>query len=106
MSVTFWNSQGGVFLLDDFASIHQNATIQELWPPWLAFSPPGRGESVAGRPLANWTLALNYAAGGLNVRGYHIVNILLHLTCVLLAFGVARRLLRLAGPVPGLESLE
>jgi len=75
VSVTFWNSQGGVFLFDDFASIHQNATIRELWPPWLAFNPPGRGESVAGRPLANWTLALNYAAGGLEVRGYHVVNI-------------------------------
>jgi tetratricopeptide (TPR) repeat protein len=98
VSVTFWNSQSGVFLFDDFASIHQNASIRELWPPWLAFSPPGRGESVAGRPLANWTLALNYAAGGLDVRGYHVVNILLHLACVLLAFGVARRLLRLAGP--------
>jgi protein O-mannosyl-transferase len=98
VTVTFWNSQGGVFLFDDFASIHQNTTIRELWPPWLAFNTPGRGESVAGRPLANWTLALNYAAGGLEVRGYHVVNILLHLACVLLAFGVARRLIRLAGP--------
>ncbi len=98
MSVTFWNSQGGVFLLDDFASIHQNATIRELWPPWTALNPPGRGESVSGRPLANFTLAINYAAGGLDVRGYHLVNILLHLTCVLLAFGVARRLLQLAVP--------
>lgn len=98
VSVTFWNSQGGVFLFDDFASIHQNSTIRELWPPWLAFNPPGRGESVAGRPLANWTLALNYAAGGLDVRGYHVVNILLHLACTLLAFGAIRRLLRLSGP--------
>jgi tetratricopeptide (TPR) repeat protein len=98
VGVTFWNSQSGVFLFDDFASIHQNATIRELWPPWLAFSPPGRGESVAGRPLANWTLALNYAADGLEVRGYHVVNVLLHMTCVLLAFGIARRLLRLAAP--------
>lgn len=98
VSATFWNSQGGVFLFDDFASIHQNATIRELWPPWPAFSPPGRGESVAGRPLANWTLALNYAAGGLDVRGYHIVNILLHLACTLLAFGAIRRLLQLSGP--------
>ena len=47
VSVTFWNSQSGVFLFDDFASVHQNATIRELWPPWLAFSPPGRGESVS-----------------------------------------------------------
>jgi len=97
VSVTFWNSQGGVFLFDDFASIHQNATIRELWPPWLAFNPPGRGESVAGRPLANWTLALNYAAGGLEVRGYHVVNILLHLACTLLAFSTIRRLLLLSG---------
>ena len=98
VAATFWNSQTGVFLLDDFASIHQNTTIRELWPPWAALNPPGRGESVAGRPLANLTMAVNYAAGGLDVRGYHIVNILLHLACVLLAFGVTRRLLRLASP--------
>ena len=97
VSLTFWNSQRGVFLFDDFASIHQNTTIRELWPPWAALNPPGRGESVSGRPLANVTLAINYAAGGLDVRGYHVVNILLHLACVLLAFGVTRRLLRLAG---------
>jgi tetratricopeptide (TPR) repeat protein len=95
---TFWNSQNGVFLFDDFASIHHNVTIRDLWPPWAAFSPPGRGESVAGRPLANWSLALNYAAGGFEVRGYHMVNILLHLACSLLAFGVIRRILWLAGP--------
>jgi protein O-mannosyl-transferase len=96
--VTFWNSQAGTFLFDDFASIHQNATIRELWPPWAALNPPGRGESVAGRPLANLTLAVNYAVGGLDVRGYHVVNVLLHLTCVLMAFALTRRLLKIAGP--------
>ena len=97
VGVAFWNSQNGVFLFDDFASIHQNATIRALWPPWPALNPPAGGESVSGRPLANLTLAVNYAIGGLQVRGYHVLNILLHLTCVLLAFGVLRRLLRLAG---------
>jgi Flp pilus assembly protein TadD len=30
---------------------------------------------VAGRPLANLTFALNYTFGGLDVVGYHMVNI-------------------------------
>src|SRR5262249_25035110 len=33
--------------------------------------------------------------GGLDVRGYHVVNIAIHLICGLLAFGVVRRTLEL-----------
>jgi tetratricopeptide (TPR) repeat protein len=103
VGATFWNSQTGVFLFDDFASIHQNPTIRELWPPWTSLNPPARGESVSGRPLANWTLTVNYAAGGLDVRGYHVVNILLHLVCALLAFAVTTRLMRHAMPSVAVE---
>jgi tetratricopeptide (TPR) repeat protein len=89
----FWNAVGGVFLLDDFASIHQNASIRTLWPIWDTLMPPNRGETVAGRPIANLTLAVNYAMGGLDIRGYHVVNLFLHLCCALLLYGLVRRIL-------------
>jgi protein O-mannosyl-transferase len=34
---------------------------------------------------------LNYAAGGLAVGGYHAVNLLIHVFCALLLFGIIRR---------------
>jgi protein O-mannosyl-transferase len=90
---TFWNSQSGTFLLDDFASIHENTSVRSLWPLTDALSPPNRGESVAGRPLVNLSVALNYAAGGLDVRGYHVFNIAIHIACALLLMGIVRRAL-------------
>jgi Flp pilus assembly protein TadD len=97
-----WNSQQGVFLLDDFASIHQNDSIRALWPLTKSLAPPNRGESVSGRPVVNLSLAANYAAGGLNPRGYHLVNVAIHLLCALLVMGIIGRLTRM--PALGLVS--
>jgi tetratricopeptide (TPR) repeat protein len=48
---------------------------------------------VAGRPVVNLSFALNYAFGGFDVRGYHLVNVGVHLACALLLFGIVRRTL-------------
>ena len=37
--------------------------------------------------------AVNYALGGLDVRGYHAWNIAVHILCALIIFGVVRRTL-------------
>jgi len=91
--VAFHNSVDGAFLLDDFDAIHNNTTIRHLWPPWSALQPP-RETSVAGRPLVNLSLAVNFAIHGLNPRGYHIVNIAIHAAAALTLFGLLRRLLQ------------
>jgi Flp pilus assembly protein TadD len=44
-------------------------------------------------PLTWWSLGLNYALGGMNPRGYHLGNLLLHAINAVLFFLVARRLL-------------
>jgi protein O-mannosyl-transferase len=92
-AAVFWNSLRGPFLFDDVASIPGNATIRSLWPPPGALAPPSHSESVAGRPLVNLSLAINYAIGGLDVRGYHVGNITIHIACALLLFGLVRRTL-------------
>jgi tetratricopeptide (TPR) repeat protein len=43
--------------------------------------------------VINLTFALNYAMGGLNVWGYHAVNLLVHTLAGLTLFGVVRRTL-------------
>ncbi|MBM3820059.1 MAG: tetratricopeptide repeat protein [Acidimicrobiia bacterium] len=70
------------------ASVEENASIRSLG---AALSPPERGEPVAGRPVVNLSFAINYALHGLDVRGYHVVNIAIHIGCALLLFGLVRR---------------
>src|SRR5262245_10615475 len=89
----YWNSLGGPFVWDDETAIVSNRTIQNVWPLSGPLRPP-RETPVAGRPLVNLTFAVNYALGGLNETGYHVFNIVVHVACALLLFGVVRRTLR------------
>lgn len=90
------NSLAGPFVFDDPLAIVENPTIRKLWPLRDVLMPPrGEGLSVEGRPILNLTLALNYAAGGTAVRGYHVVNIGIHALATLTLFGLVRRTLRL-----------
>jgi Flp pilus assembly protein TadD len=57
---------------------------------------------VAGRPLVNLSLAVNYAIGGLTPRGYRIGNLLIHLAAGLVLFGLVRRTLLLPKLAPRL----
>ena len=85
------------FIFDDLTSIPDNPNIQTLWPPWRAMSPPPQLGAAGGRPLVGLTLAVNYALGGLNVRGYHVFNVLVHVLAALALWGVVAR--TLASPV-------
>jgi tetratricopeptide (TPR) repeat protein len=88
----YWNSLDAPFLWDDQLAVLSNQTIRALWPPWAPLLPPIE-TAVAGRPLVNLSLALNYWLGGLDVRGYHALNLTIHLSAALLLFAVVRRTL-------------
>jgi Flp pilus assembly protein TadD len=90
----YHNSLQGPFVFDDFRSIVGNASIRALWPPWSVLSPPSMG-GVQNRPIVNLSLALNYAVGGLDVVGYHLFNLAVHIFVALTLFGVVRRTLLL-----------
>ena len=92
--MTYVNSLSGPFFFDDVSGIVRNSHIQEWWRPGSVLFPEGHS-SVAGRPLVNASLAINYALGGLDVRGYHAWNTSVHILCALLVFGVVRRTLEL-----------
>ena len=79
--------------MDDVLSIVQNDQIRE-WSELGTVLFPERELPTAGRPLVNFSLAVNYALGGLDVLGYHIFNLLCHVASGLLIFGIVRRTLR------------
>ena len=91
-SLAYVNAVRRPFLFDDMSSIVDNDQIRRLGP---ALFLPERERPVAGRPLVNLSFAINYALGGLNVSGYHVWNIGLHLLCGLLLFAIVRETLSL-----------
>ncbi len=83
--LVYSNTFNASFHLDDLPNIVRNKSLRVLsrqWPPsgnrWLGFL----------------SFALNYQFGGLNVFGYHLVNILIHVCNGLLVFGLAAIALR------------
>ncbi len=95
--VAYSNSLSGPFLYDDHRAVVDNPQIRELWPLSIPLSPQ-TDSPVAGRPLVNLSFAINYALGGLDVTGYHLWNLAIHLTCALLLCGIVRRTLMLPDP--------
>jgi tetratricopeptide (TPR) repeat protein len=93
--LAYSNALGNPFVFDDGVAIERNLRIRSLRPE-IALAPP-RDTPVAGRPVVNASFALNYAAGGLDPRGYRAVNLALHLTCAWLVFWLLRDALRARG---------
>jgi protein O-mannosyl-transferase len=88
----YHNGFSGPFIFDDEPAILTNPSIRHLWALWKTFSPP-RDLTVTGRPLANFTLAVNYALSGTDTWSYHALNLLIHLLSGVTLFGLVRRTL-------------
>jgi protein O-mannosyl-transferase len=77
----------GEFVFDDLHTIVESPNVRSLTP--LTKSLTGEpGSTVSGRPVPAFSLALNYAAGELDVFGYHLVNVTLHVLAALALFGL------------------
>ena len=81
------NSFVGVLVLDDPGAITWNPSIRSLTS---SLSPPA-GTSVSGRPVANFSFALNYLVSGTDLWSYHAANLAIHIAAALALFGVIRR---------------
>lgn len=96
------NSFRSPLFFDDLRCLGENPSIRQLWPLTSVLTPPP-ATMLGSRPLANLSFALNYAAGGLDVTGYHIVNLGLHVASALLLFGIVRRTMARTPSGPGQE---
>ena len=82
------NTLGSSFHFDDESSITANTAIKnlaDLRAIW-SFSP--------ARFITYLSFAVNYHFGGLNVLGYHIISILIHIAAALTVWQLALRLFR------------
>ena len=90
-------SSSGPFVFDDGPSILGNETIRHLGSIGAVLSPPAGGQTVTGRPVLNLSLAINHALGGSSVKGYHRLNLAIHLCAGLVLFGSCGARLQGAG---------
>lgn len=82
----------GPFLFDDIGAIVDNPGVRAPGSWRGALRAPDES-TLAGRPLVLATFALNHALGGLDVRGYHLTNVAIHVLCALALYGIVRRTL-------------
>jgi tetratricopeptide (TPR) repeat protein len=109
--VAYANTLRAAFLFDDFNNIVSNKAIHSL----SNFTSLGRlldasrtptnlVYATAVRPVAYLTFALNWAIGGADQVGFHLLNLAIHLASALLVYALTRALLRTpalgAGPGP------
>ena len=79
VAVIYSNTLDASFHLDDYKQITGNEAIRSLDNLYLLLTAPKRG-------VSNVTFALNYAVGGQNVLGYHLVNIFIHILNAILVY--------------------
>jgi len=91
-AAVYANSLSAPFIFDDQVAIVDNPAIRSLSGAW---SQP-RDTPLAGRPVAGFTFALNFAANDVDAAAYRATNISIHIACALLLFGLVRRTLGLS----------
>jgi hypothetical protein len=83
---TYFGTLGYPFQLDDQPNISQNQFIQISSLSLGEFKKAAFKSANHYRPVANISFALNYYFNGLEVRGYHAVNIVIHLLAGIFLF--------------------
>src|SRR3990167_8379273 len=71
--LAYANSFRGAFVLDDWDSFLNKGRPETLEALWQVIR-------QSTRPLTQFTLEVNYALGGWDVRGYHAFNLFVHLS--------------------------
>ncbi len=89
--LVYANTLSAPLIYDDLPAIKENRHIRHLWPIWDAMFYTSPDGPITGRPIPSLSVAINYAIGGLEVRGYHLFNIAVHIAAVLALWGVLRR---------------
>lgn len=91
-TLAYSNSFDASFHLDDRPSIVANQSVRDLLGPSVSST----------RYLGYLSFALNYRVGGLDVFGYHVANLIIHICNAVLVFWLASLALR----TPALRTAE
>jgi protein O-mannosyl-transferase len=107
-AIAFWPALGGGFVWDDHLLIGNNAAWRSARGLWHALGADFWSTSLEVgsqpryyRPLVSLAYYGEFQLFGLQPRGYHLVNVALHVACVLLAFVWLRGRLARAGLAHG-----
>lgn len=92
-ALAYHDSFHGAFVFDDVPAIAENPDIRSFASA-LRENPSIDTATAVGRPLLRVSLWANYAAGGLDVRGYHALNLVLHVATAWLLWALLRQLFR------------
>ena len=97
--VVYSNTISVPFIFDDYDCLVKNPAIRNFscFPETqrvmgLSISADVQNNVIL-RPVAYFTFAINYALHGLDVFGYHIVNLLLHIGCAMLVYNLSVQLM-------------
>jgi protein O-mannosyl-transferase len=106
----YLNSLHHSFHFDDHPNIIENRYIRNLKdiPSFVKGISSYTGKF---RVLSMFSFAVNYHLHGLNVYGYHVVNLALHIICGILVYFISRSLFgfelkRVENPIEGKNNLE
>lgn len=96
VAIIYANSLNGVWIFDDKPNIVDNPRmhVESLDWPSLAATFKGRFSEI-NRPLAHLTFGLNHYVHGLDVFGYHLVNLIVHALAAVVLYLLIWQLLRL-----------
>jgi Flp pilus assembly protein TadD len=96
VALIYANSLNGVWIFDDKPNIVDNPRmhLESLDWPSLAATFKGRFNEI-NRPLAYLSFGLNHYVHGLDVFGYHLVNLIIHALTAVVLYLLIWQLLRL-----------
>ena len=88
--LTYANTLGASFHFDDRNNIQENKHIQITKLSLDGLLNAGFKSVCRNRPVANISFALNHYFHGYDVKGYHLVNILIHITSGILLYFIVK----------------
>ncbi len=98
-AIIYSNIYGSPFVFDDEFSIEKQIKIRDV-SNILSFE-----ELLKPRGIVDFTFALNYKFGQLNVFGYHLVNVLIHILNGFIVYFLASTIFRQIATAPGFDNL-
>lgn len=92
--LVYFNSFSVPFVFDDYPNIRDNPLIRLTSIGADEISAAAFDSHAGRRPVANVSFAFNYLIGGYGVKGYHLVNIFVHIANGVLVYFLVLILLR------------